>query len=232
MRAKNVTNPTESYETHDWAACGLGVLLSFFFFSGPRASPFFRLSMCVGSLSTRKESEEWVRKKGGAALEGNLFSYFLFIPRGFFRKAQFSPRLNELIYSWQMQNKIDLREVLWARETEQPTQTLVFTKTAGHKTSPGSMLHDHNLYSSARWISPVCSSHIWYDFKAEGDWVEQAPDQQRPYPFTLLPANRAKTIARVPFQNDCPCRIPNCGTAFVINAIQGVACEWNSGRAL
>ena len=27
----------------------------------------------------------------------------------------------------------------WARETEQPKQTLVFTKTAGHKTTPGSI---------------------------------------------------------------------------------------------
>ena len=34
--------------------------------------------------------------------------------------------------SWQVPNKIDLKEVLWARETEQPPQTLVFTKTAGH----------------------------------------------------------------------------------------------------
>ena len=34
--------------------------------------------------------------------------------------------------SWQIQNKIDQKEVLWARETEQPPQTLVFTKTAGH----------------------------------------------------------------------------------------------------
>ena len=44
----------------------------------------------------------------------------------------------------QIQSKIDLGEVLWARETEQPLQTLVFTKTAGHKTSPGSILHCHN----------------------------------------------------------------------------------------
>ena len=34
----------------------------------------------------------------------------------------------------QIQNKIDLRKGLWACETEQPSQTLVFTKTAGHKT--------------------------------------------------------------------------------------------------
>ena len=34
----------------------------------------------------------------------------------------------------QIQNKIDLREVLWARETEHPPQNLIFTKTAGHKT--------------------------------------------------------------------------------------------------
>ena len=40
----------------------------------------------------------------------------------------------------QIQNKIDLNEVLWARETKQPPQTPVFTKTAGHKTFPGWML--------------------------------------------------------------------------------------------
>ena len=33
--------------------------------------------------------------------------------------------------SWQIQNKIDLKEVLWNCETEQPPQTFVFTKTAG-----------------------------------------------------------------------------------------------------
>ena len=51
--------------------------------------------------------------------------------------------------SRQIQSKIDLREVLWARETEQPLQTVVFTNTAGHKTSPGSMLHCHNPASQA-----------------------------------------------------------------------------------
>ena len=44
----------------------------------------------------------------------------------------------------QIQNKIDLIEILWARVTEQPQQTLVFTKNSGHNTSPGSMLHCHN----------------------------------------------------------------------------------------
>ena len=44
----------------------------------------------------------------------------------------------------QIKKKIDLRKVLWARKTEQPPQTLVFAKTTGHKTSPGSMLHCHN----------------------------------------------------------------------------------------
>ena len=34
----------------------------------------------------------------------------------------------------QIQNKIDVRKGLWACETKQPPQTLVFTKTAGHKT--------------------------------------------------------------------------------------------------
>ena len=33
----------------------------------------------------------------------------------------------------QIQNEIDLREVLWARETEQPPQTLVFTKKKKYK---------------------------------------------------------------------------------------------------
>ena len=42
---------------------------------------------------------------------------------------------------WQIQNKIDLSEVLWACETEQPSQTIVFAKTAGNKTSP----HAHHL---------------------------------------------------------------------------------------
>ena len=40
---------------------------------------------------------------------------------------------------------IDLREVLWAHETEQVSQTLVFTKTAEHKPSRRSMLLCHNL---------------------------------------------------------------------------------------
>ena len=44
----------------------------------------------------------------------------------------------------QILNKIDLREVLSARETEQPLQTLVFTKIVAHKISPGSMLYCHN----------------------------------------------------------------------------------------
>ena len=51
--------------------------------------------------------------------------------------------------SRQIQNKIDLREVLWARKTEQPLQTVVFTNTAGRKTSPGSMLHCHNPASQS-----------------------------------------------------------------------------------
>ena len=34
----------------------------------------------------------------------------------------------------QIQNKINLRDVLWAHETEQPPQNLIFTKTTGHKT--------------------------------------------------------------------------------------------------
>ena len=34
--------------------------------------------------------------------------------------------------SWQIQNKIDQKEVLWAHEAKQPPQTIVFTKTAGH----------------------------------------------------------------------------------------------------
>ena len=33
------------------------------------------------------------------------------------------------------------REVLWARETEQTPQTFLFTKTAGHKTSPWSICY-------------------------------------------------------------------------------------------
>ena len=41
----------------------------------------------------------------------------------------------------QIQNKVDLREVLWARETEQTPQTFLFTKTAGHKISPGSICY-------------------------------------------------------------------------------------------
>ena len=57
-------------------------------------------------------------------------------------------RIQYLVFSYsirrQLQNKIDLTEVLWARETEQTPQTLVFTKTAGHKTSPGSLLYCHN----------------------------------------------------------------------------------------
>ena len=47
----------------------------------------------------------------------------------------------------QIQNKIDVREVLCARETEQTPQALVFTKTAEHKTSLTSLrsiLHCHN----------------------------------------------------------------------------------------
>ena len=55
----------------------------------------------------------------------------------------------------QIQNKIDLREVLWARETEQTPQTPVFTKTAEHKifpTSLRSILHGHNqVVVVARW---------------------------------------------------------------------------------
>ena len=41
----------------------------------------------------------------------------------------------------QIQNKVDLREVLWARETAQTPQTFLFTKTAGHKISPGSICY-------------------------------------------------------------------------------------------
>ena len=48
----------------------------------------------------------------------------------------------------QMQNNIDLREVLLARGTEK--QTLVFTKTAGHKTSFGSVLPTSSPGSSRR----------------------------------------------------------------------------------
>ena len=44
----------------------------------------------------------------------------------------------------QIQNNIDLKEVLWVRKTENPSQTLVFTKTAGCKTSPESMLYCYN----------------------------------------------------------------------------------------
>ena len=59
---------------------------------------------------------------------------------------------------WQIQNKIDLSEVLWARETEQPPQTIVFTKTAGNETSPGSMLHCHNLFNDVCRASPALMS--------------------------------------------------------------------------
>ena len=45
---------------------------------------------------------------------------------------------------WQIQNNIDLKEHLWVRKTENPSQTLVFTKTAGCKTSPESMLYCYN----------------------------------------------------------------------------------------
>ena len=53
---------------------------------------------------------------------------------------------------------IDLREVLWAHETEQAPQTLVFTKTAEHKPCRRSMLLCHNLLrcwkiSWLRWSS-------------------------------------------------------------------------------
>ena len=59
---------------------------------------------------------------------------------------------------WQIQDKIDLSEVLWARETEQPPQTIVFTKTAGNKTSPRSMLHCHNLFNDVCRASPALIS--------------------------------------------------------------------------
>ena len=41
-------------------------------------------------------------------------------------------------------NKIDLREAFEPARLSNPKQTLI-TKTAGHKTSPRSMLHCHNL---------------------------------------------------------------------------------------
>ena len=65
-----------------------------------------------------------------------------------------------VIGSWQIQNKIDLSEVLWARETEQPPQTIVFTKTAGNRTSPGwgSMSHSHNLFNDVCRASPALIS--------------------------------------------------------------------------
>ena len=50
-----------------------------------------------------------------------------------------------VIFWGQIGNKINLKEVLWARETEKPPQTFVFTKTAGHKTSLGPMLYSYYL---------------------------------------------------------------------------------------
>lgn len=43
-----------------------------------------------------------------------------------------------------MGHKIYLSRVLWARKTEQHPRTLVCTKSAGHKASPGWMLHCPN----------------------------------------------------------------------------------------
>ena len=71
----------------------------------------------------------------------------------------FWPGLQFLVKMFgQMQNMIDPREVSWARETEQPLQTLVFTKVAGHKTSPGSMLHCYNqTFGTPSLLHLICA---------------------------------------------------------------------------
>ena len=55
--------------------------------------------------------------------------------------------------SWQIQNKIDLKKVLWARETEQPPQTFIFTKTAGHTWAHDTVmwLTNDKMTNQMRW---------------------------------------------------------------------------------
>lgn len=57
----------------------------------------------------------------------------------------------------------------------------------------------------------LCAVAI-FDFKAEGDWGEQAPVRLRPYPFTLPPANHhepqseRKLVPAYPFRTTAPVR--------------------------
>ena len=62
--------------------------------------------------------------------------------------------------SWQMQNKIDLKKVLWARETEQPPQTFIFTKTAGHTWAQDTVMwHTNDIMTKSDAVRQLMQVH-------------------------------------------------------------------------
>ena len=80
---------------------------------------------------------------------------------------------------------IDIREVVWAREIKQPPQTLalVFTKTAGHKTSPGSMLHCQNQLRGWGTTAAAAKSYRSAKILPNSLSVNRAPFLNSPKPL-------------------------------------------------